>query len=186
MAVRKALPVDKLFETVFSEDIRMFRSLTVKFVRDPARDGMRGNVHFEGYRAFWPDGRPVATGLDAFCKHGQRLLGLGRHLRGCSERLIELICFPLSGRDDDLVRIPGHRVRRFFLERQGNHGRVHFLDGTPTNTIFEIGRDETPVLEWIGLPALAEGEQLWFDLAARAVEPAIRRASHERALQRAI
>jgi hypothetical protein len=144
---------------------------------------MRGNIHFEGYRAYWPDGRPVETGLDAFCKHGQRLLGLGRHLAGCTERLIELIFFPLSGRDDELVRIPGHRVRRFFLERQGNCGRVHFLDGTPTNTTFEVDRDEQRVLEWVGLPGMANGEQLWFDLAARPADPAARRPSRVLAYQ---
>src|SRR5579883_1717409 len=149
----------------------MSRSLTVLFRRDPSRDRQRGNIHFEGYQVCWPDGRAVDTGLDGFCKHGQRLLGLGRHLAGCRERLIELICFPLSGRDDDLVRIPGHRVRRFFLERQGRRGRIHFLDGTPTDTVFELGRDEYRVLEWIGLPAMREGEQQWMDLAARVVEP---------------
>jgi hypothetical protein len=144
---------------------------------------MRGNIHFEGYRAYWPDGRPVETGLDAFCKHGQRLLGLGRHLAGCTERLIELVFFPLSGRDDELVRIPGHRVRRFFLERQGNCGRVHFLDGTPTNTTFEMDRDENRVLEWVGLPGLTEGEQLWFDLAARPADPTVRRPGRVLAYQ---
>jgi hypothetical protein len=156
----------------------------VLFRRDPSRDRQRGNVHFEGYQVFWPDGRPVATGLDGFCKHGQRLLGLGRHLAGRNERWIELICFPLTGRDDDLVRIPGHRVRRFYLERQGDQGRMHFLDGTPTDTVFELGRDEYRVLEWIGLPMLRDGEQQWMDLAARAVEP-VERSYHprERALQ---
>jgi hypothetical protein len=144
---------------------------------------MRGNIHFEGYRAYWPDGRPVETGLDAFCKHGQRLLGLGRHLAGCTERLIELVFFPLAGRDDELVRIPGHRVRRFFLERQGNCGRVHFLDGTPTNTTFEMDRDESRVLEWVGLPGMTEGEQLWFDLAARPADPAMRRPGRVLAYQ---
>ena len=155
----------------------MSRTLTVLFRRDPSRDRQQGTIHFEGYQVYWPDGRTVHTGLDAFCKHGQRLLGLGRHLAGCRERLIELICFPLSGRDDDLTRIPGHRVRRFFLERHGRRGRIHFLDGTPTETIFEIGRDEYRVLEWIGLPALAEGEQQWMDLAARVVEPVGREAA---------
>jgi hypothetical protein len=148
----------------------MSRTLTVLFRRDPSRDRQQGKIYFEGYQVCWPDGRPVHTGLDAFCKHGQRLLGLGRHLAGCRERLIELICFPLSGRDDDLVRIPGHRVRRFFLERQGRRGRIHFLDGTPTETVFDLSRDECRVLEWIGLPAMRDGEQRWMDLAARAVE----------------
>ncbi len=151
----------------------MSRSITVLFRRDPSRDRSKGDISFEGYEVLWPNGRPVAVGLDAFCKHGQRLLGLGRHLRGCKERLIQLRCFPLSGRDDDLNRIPGSRVRRFFIERRGLQGRIHFLDGTPTDTVFEIGQDETRVLEWIGLPLMNDGDVQWIDLAAAVVEPAI-------------
>jgi hypothetical protein len=150
----------------------MSRTLTVLFRRDPSRDRCRDNIRFEGYQALWPDGRPVAVGLDAFCKHGQRLLGLGRHLTGCTERLIELLCFPLQSREDKLTRIPGHRIRRFCLKRQGSRGRIHFLDGTPTDTVFEIGRDEPRVLEWIGLPSLGESAEQWVDIGARPVEPA--------------
>jgi hypothetical protein len=148
----------------------MKRSLTVLFRRDPSRDRQRDKIHFEGYQVLWPDGQEVTVGLDALCKHGQRLLGLGKHLAGCSERLIELIFYPLRGREDHLTRIPGHRVRRFCLKREGRRGRVHFLDGTPTETVFEMDRDEARVLEWTGLPDLSEGEHQWFDLAARAVE----------------
>jgi hypothetical protein len=144
----------------------MARTLTVLFRRDPTRDRQHGHINFEGYEILWPDGRPIATGLNAFCYHGQRLLGLGRHLAGRHERLLRLICVPLKGRDDHLTRLPGHRVRRFFVERRGNLGRVHFLDGTPTETVFEIGRDEWKVLRWIGLPWLGDGEQQWIDLAA--------------------
>jgi hypothetical protein len=160
----------------------MSRSLTVLFRRDPSRDRDHGSVSFEGYQVLWPDGRPVTVGLDAFCKHGQRLFGLGRHLSGCSERLVELICFPLCSRDDDLTRIPGHRVRRFCLQRRGRRGRVHFLDGTPTETVFELGRDEARVVEWIGLASLREGGQQWFDLAAHTIDamavPDARRVAH--------
>ena len=148
----------------------MSRALTLLFQRDPSRDRRSGPIRYEGYRVLWPDRRPVAVGLDAFCLHGQRLLGLGKHLAGRRERLIEVICFPLRDRDDDLVRIPGCRVRRFFLERHGPLGRIHFLDGTPTDVAFELGRDEPSVLNWIGLPSVAEGGQQWFDLAARPVE----------------
>jgi hypothetical protein len=55
--------------------------------------------------------------------------------------------------------------------RQGSRGRLHFLDGTPTDTIFDLGRDEYRVLEWIGLPLLNDGDQQWVDLAARVVDP---------------
>jgi hypothetical protein len=145
----------------------MERTLTILFRRDPARDHQRDAIPFEGYQLLWPDGRPVSVGIDAFCKHGQRLLGLGRCLRDCAERLIELAVFPLSGRDDDLTRLPGCRVRRFFLERHGPHGRIHFLDGTPTAAVFDLQRDEPQVLNWIGLPTLRDGERQWLDLAAR-------------------
>ncbi|GIW80065.1 MAG: hypothetical protein KatS3mg105_1872 [Gemmatales bacterium] len=147
----------------------MSRSLRIIFRRDPSRDHHKGEIAFEGYKVFWPNGEPVTVGLDSFCKHGQRLLGLGKHLKGCSERLIELICIPLKSRDCDMTRIPGHRVRRFCLKREGNVGRVHFLDGTPTATVFTIDHDEPKVLEWIGLPDLKEGDQQWIDLAARPI-----------------
>mgnify|MGYP006915229407 CR=1 FL=1 len=150
----------------------MSRHITLLFRRDPSRDRQDDKVHFEGYRAFWPDGREVDVGLDAFCKHGQRLLGLGKHLAGCREKFIQMICFPLAGRDDDLNRIPGHRVRRFYLQRTGDIGRIHFMDGTPTTITFDVNRDEPPLLDWLGLTDLTCGDRQWFDLAATAVETA--------------
>jgi hypothetical protein len=156
----------------------MARTLTILFRRDPTKDRQRESIQYEGYQPFWPDGRPVAIGLDAFCKHGQRLLGLGKHLAGREERLLRVLCLPLRGRDDDLNRLPGFRVRRFFVERHGMTGRLHFLDGTPTTIVFEIGRDEPKVLNWIGLPDLEDGEQLWFDIAAMPVESVVH--SHAR------
>ncbi len=144
----------------------MSRTLTVVFRRDPSRDHQKEQIKFEGYSVFWPDGRPVTVGLDAFCKHGQRLLGLGKHLAGCREKLVTLVYLPLSGLEDDLHRIPGHRVRRFYLERQGQIGRLHFMNGTPTTITFDLSQDDSRVLHWIGLPNLEDGDHQWFDLAA--------------------
>lgn len=146
------------------------RTLTILFRRDPSRDRQENDIHFEGYEMLWPDGRPATVGLDAFCKHGQRLLGLGRHLEGRRERLLDLLCFPLADRDDDLIKLPGCRVRRFFLQRNGDQGRIHFLDGTPTAIVFDLQQDERKVLNWIGLTRLADGDVQWFDLAARPAE----------------
>jgi hypothetical protein len=145
----------------------MTNTLTVLFRRDPSRDRLEDNISFEGYQIFWTDGRPATVGLDAFCKHGQRLLSLGRHLAGRRERLLDLLCFHLAEREDDLTRLPGHRVRRFCLRRTGSQGRIHFLDRTPTAIVFDLDQDEAKVLDWIGLPKLADGEELWFDIAAR-------------------
>jgi hypothetical protein len=156
----------------------MSRTLILLFRRDPSRDRQTENVHFKGYVPLWPDGRPVAIGLDALCMHGQRLLGLGKRLAGCQEKLVKLVCLPISNRDDDLNRIPGHRVRRFYLLRTGNVGRIHFMDGTPTVATVELGRDEPRVIHWIGLNTLEDGEVLWFDLAAVEVDTAIFQARH--------
>lgn len=147
----------------------MSRTLTVLFRRDLAKDRQNSNIDYEGYEMLWPDGAPVAVGLEAFCKHGQRLLGLGRHLGSCTEKLLELGMYPLEGREDNLTRIPGSRVRRFFIERQGSCGRVHFMDGTPTAAVFDVERDEQRVLDWIGLPTLNDGGRQWFDVAAKPV-----------------
>jgi hypothetical protein len=149
----------------------MARTLTVLFRRDPSRDKQNGSIHYEGYQILWPDGGVVALGLDGFCRHGQRLLGLGRYLAGCAEKLIDIICFPLASPEDNMTRMPGHRVRRFCLKRTGTQGRLHFLDGTPTDAVFDLGRDEPRVLTWLGLPTIPDGGRLWFDLAARAQEP---------------
>lgn len=149
----------------------MPRTLKVLFRREPSRDRMENDIAFEGYEFLWPDGRPLAVGFDALCKHGQRLLGLGRHLKGCRERMMEVLCIPLRDREDEMSRLPGARVRRFMLKREGRQGRLHFLDGTPTTVIFDLDRDEAPVLHWVGLPGLADGGELWFDLAARPSEP---------------
>jgi hypothetical protein len=148
----------------------MARTLTILFRRDPSRDRLNEEILFEGYEPLWPNGKAVAVGLDAFCKHGIRLLGLGKHLAGRRERLIKLVCLPLAGPEDELHRLPGHRVRRFFMERSGQVGRIHFFQGTPTAVTFEIGRDEPRVLRWIGLPGLGDGQRLWFDLAAGAAD----------------
>ena len=145
----------------------MHRTLILLFRRDPERDGMHGKVPVEGYQISWPDGRPVALGLKAFCKHGRRLLGLKGCLNGCSERLVELICFPVTDQDANLTRLPGHRVRRFCLARFGALGRLHFLDGTPTDVVFDLDRDDPAVLAWIGLRALPDGERQWLDVGAR-------------------
>jgi hypothetical protein len=147
----------------------MTRTLRVLMRRDPARDRQDGNTSLEGYEICWPDGRPLGVGFDAFCTQGQRLFGLGRHLNGCPERLVEMIYVPKSGLDDGLTRLPGHRVRRFFLRREGRLGRLHFFNGTPTSVVLDLDRDERPVLDWIGLPELRDGESGWFDLAAHPV-----------------
>lgn len=156
----------------------MSRTLILLFRRDPSRDRQTETIKFEGYEPLWPDGRPVAVGLDAFCKHGLRLLGLGKHLAGCQEKLVKLVCLPLSGREDDLNRIPGYRVRRFYLLRTGNVGRIHFMDGTPTVASFELGVDEPKVVHWLGLHTLQDGEVLWFDLAAVGMDTAIFQSRH--------
>ena len=151
----------------------MERTLRVLLQRNPTQD-RHDQVALAGYEVLWPDGQPLSVGFSAFCKQGQRLLGLGRPLRGPHELLVDLICVPLADREQRMTRMAGHRVRRFCLRRSGRQARLHFLDGTPTAIVLDLDRDEPHVLHWVGVPALADGERLWFDLAARTVaeEPA--------------
>ncbi len=145
--------------------------LCVLLQRDPARDRQDNQLVFTGYRVLGPDRRPLSLGFDAFCKQGQRLLGLGRCLGERREQLIDLLCIPLAGSQDSLTRLPGHRVRRFCLRRSGRQRRLHFLDGTPTAILLDLDCDEPDVLDWIGLPGLGDGDSGWFDLAACTVVP---------------
>jgi hypothetical protein len=151
----------------------MGRSLDILFRRDPSRDRIEGGIQFEGYRMCWPDGTPVSVGVDALCSHGQRLLGLGALLAGRQERLLELIAFPQVTGRENMTRLAGHRVRRFFVERNGQSARMHFMDGTPTSIVFDYENDDERLLHWLGMYDLDEGERSWFDLAARAVGEAV-------------
>jgi hypothetical protein len=152
----------------------MSRTLRVLLRRDTSRDHAEEGISYEGYQFLWPDGRPLTVGLTALCKHGQRLLGLGRHMAGARERLVDLIIYPLPDNEAPMTRLPGHRVRRFSLGREGRQGRLYFFDGTPTTVVFDLDNDEARVLHWIGLPSLRDGERQWFDLAARPVETTVR------------
>ena len=145
---------------------------TLRFLlqRDPGKDRLDNDILYEGYQTLWPDGQPLSIGFDAFCKHGVRLLGLGRSMAGRRERLIDLSCFHLANREAALTRMPGHRIRRFYIRRSGRQGRLHFLDGTPTTIVLDMDQDEPRVQDWIGLSALGDGESQWFDLAACTVE----------------
>ncbi|MFO0810408.1 MAG: hypothetical protein U0746_17425 [Gemmataceae bacterium] len=145
----------------------MFRSLTILFRRDGTRDRARGDIDFRGVRMFWPDGREVAVGLSAFCGHGHKLLGLEGELDECRERPVELLCVPVRERGVRMTRLPGRRVRRFMLRRDGVRGRLHFLNGVATDIEFVIGRDEPRVLDWLGLTSLPDGGEAWMDIAAR-------------------
>jgi len=148
----------------------MERTLLLLFRRDLSRDRCEDEVNFEGYQVLWPDGRAVALNVDAFCKLGQRLLGLGRALAGCKERLIEIVCFPVRDREQQITHLPGHRVRRFILSREGQQGRLYFMDGTPTTVLLDLERDDPPILFLFHLAELLDGQRLWLDLAARAVD----------------
>lgn len=152
----------------------MSRTITVRFRRDATRDRRREDRPFAGYRMLWPDGREVDVGLEAFCRYGERLLGLDRHLAGAADGLIEVLCFPIADPAAPATRLPGRRARarRFFLERKGAQGRLHFIDGTPTEVNFVLGRDESRVVEWIGLAGTADGARICVDLAARPADGA--------------
>ena len=104
--------------------MRIVRTERFLLRRDPSRDRQDQQIHFEGYQVLWPDGQPVAVGIEAFCTIGQRLLGLGRYLAGRPQVVVEMLCFPLPDREANLTRVPGTRLRRLCLRRTGSQGQI--------------------------------------------------------------
>lgn len=143
------------------------RILTLLFERDTSVDHEKGTIQYSGFRFYWPNGQPVRTALDKFCQRGVRFLFGRKGLEGTG-RLLSLVCLPIDGMDAPLPELPpGIRSRRFFLLRIGQQGILHFFNGTPTDVVFEVGKDDPTVLEWIGLTqALADNARAWFDLVA--------------------
>lgn len=168
------MPVRAAHETArisFHSEPKMLppsRSLLLQFRRDPARDQIINQVEHVGFQILWPDGKPVALGIESFCCRGQRLLGLDRQMKGFQERLIELLCFqPLSG-DDDIIRLPGYRVRRFILERTGTIALLYFMNGVLTDTRLDLMNDDERILDWVDVRSLKDGERRFVDIVARA------------------
>jgi hypothetical protein len=127
----------------------MESTLRILLQRDPSRDHEDPQACLQGYNVLWPDGRPMSVGFDAFCRQGQRLLGLGRWLPECGRQLIDLNCFHVISREESMTRLPGHRVRRFCWRRKGRKGRLHFQDGTATAIVLDLDCDEPYLLELV-------------------------------------
>lgn len=148
----------------------MNRTIRMLFRRDPTRDGELNNVAMAGFELLWPDRRPVHFGLGNFCRQSQRILRIEHLVSPTEERAMEWVQFPLHSCEEPMTRLPGVRVRRFVIRRKGNVGRLHLVNGQPTEVTFEIGRDEPRVVDWVGLSRLRDGEELWFDFAVRQIE----------------
>jgi hypothetical protein len=160
-------------ETATKTTTQSGRSIVIRLTRNRSVDHTSGAVSYTGFHFYWPDGRPIQTGLDKFCQRGVRLL-FGRRGLERESQLVELMVISISGRDAPLPKTPpGTRSRRFFLLRQESRGILHFLNGTATDVIFDEWVDEPEVLDWIGLTdRLPEGVQGWLDMVALPVEEA--------------
>lgn len=145
------------------------RRLTVVFQRNPEHDGQRERIRFEGYKIAWPNGEAVTVGLHKFCQQGSRLI-LGRRMQAKNEQLVELGVHPVADLEAPLTRLDsGIRTRRFFLIRQAGRAQVFFFNGSPTEVFFDAEQDDPRVLAWLGVDAMKDGDQVWFDLSARSL-----------------
>ena len=143
------------------------RCLTLEVRRNACLDHAHDRIRYSGFSFFWPDGRPVSTGVSKLCQVGTRIL-LGKRFEGDS-LLVEIWVVP-TGEDAPKLALPkGIRSCRLLLKREGPRGIIHLFDRTPTDLIFEDDVDETPVLHWIGLSALGVDEEYWLDLFAKPV-----------------
>jgi hypothetical protein len=140
--------------------------LTVRFQSRPGTERVRGGITSAEYDIAWPDGSPVRTGLSSFCNIGSRLL-LGRRYQG-GAALVRLTVYPVAGLKAPLTRPGGGvRCRRLYALRHGDTIRLHFLDGTPTEAVFDAAQDEPPVLRWLQADRIRPGEPFWFDLGSQ-------------------
>jgi hypothetical protein len=140
--------------------------LTVLFQARPGTVHVRRGVTSSEYDISWPDGRPVHLGLSRFCNVGSRLL-LGRR-HGGATALVRVTLQPVAGLEAALPRPgPGVRRRRLYALRRGDTIRLHFLDGTPTEAVFDASRDDPTVLRWLHAERMRPGEPFWFDLASQ-------------------
>lgn len=151
------------------ETFHSARSLTVLFERNTSSDEESGRVRYSGYDIYWPDGSPVTLGLNRFCQFGARTL-FGR--KGVASSLLNLYLIPIESLESPLPKLPrGVRSRRFYIQRNGEEGRIMLLDGTPTDLVFDRRTDDSRVLHWVGLDRLQDEMKQWYDLVVLPVEP---------------
>jgi hypothetical protein len=143
--------------------------VTVVFQRRTTRDESNDGVDYLGYDILWPDGQPARLGLRRFCQIGSRIL-VGRGFDG-DRALVRISIYPVAGLDAPLTR-PGRgiRCRRLYAIRQPDSIRFYFLDGTPTEVVFDPRADERRVLRWVQAERMRPGEPYWFDFASQTVE----------------
>jgi hypothetical protein len=140
--------------------------LTVLLKRRRERDQAGEQVRYRGYDVFWPDGRPVSTGVQRFCQQGTRLL-LGRSVDP-EQALVQITLYPVDGLDAALTRPgTGVRCRRFYALRQNQAVRLYFFTGTPTEVCFDLRQDDPEVLRWLHAESLRAWRPFWFDLGSR-------------------
>jgi hypothetical protein len=146
--------------------MRPATELTLFLKRRPGTEHARAGITFAEYDIAWPDGRPVQIGLSRFCNSGARLL-LGRRYQG-QTALVRLTIYPIAGLEAALTcPFCGARCRRFYALRRGDCIRLHFLDGTPTETVFDATADDPRVLRWLQAEHMRSGEPFWFDMAGQ-------------------
>ena len=140
------------------------RTLKVRFCRNHQHDSSQGDIHYSGFSFTWPNGQPIRTGLNKFCQRGVQLF-FGKDGLQENDRLVKLICLPITENAPRTIAPLGARCRRFYLMRQGPLGIIYFRGGVVTDVVFDETLEEPEVLEWIGLtPDLQEGEKAWIDI----------------------
>lgn len=129
------------------------------------RDQSNGLAVFTGFDICYPDGQPISVGLRRFCLVGTRLL-LGK--ARVDRALVRLTLYPVASLEATMTR-PGRgvRCRRFYTLRNGNEIRLHFLDGTPTEVVFNDRLDDPVVLHWLRSGHIRPDTPFWFDLASQ-------------------
>jgi hypothetical protein len=140
--------------------------IRILLVRRRESDQSNGLAVFTGFDICYPDGQPISVGLRRFCHVGTRLL-LGR-ARDVDRALVRITLYPVASLEATLTRPEsGVRCRRFYALRNGNEIRLHFLNGTPTEVVFDDRKDDPVVLHWLRSSHIRPDTPFWFDLASQ-------------------
>jgi hypothetical protein len=163
--------IDKIKKRIFKieerKDAKMHKTITVQFKRNENYDAQKENIEYSGFDFLWQNGTPIKTGLDKFCQRGIKLF-LGKNGLNQPNQLLELTVISINSENDPLPKT-NCRSRRFYIKRENEKGIIHFMNGTPTDVIFNEEIDEPEVLNWIGLTPKLKNIA-WFDMVVKTVD----------------
>jgi hypothetical protein len=133
--------------------------------RNTHNDGACDNATYTGFDIFWEDGRPVQTSMARMCGIAVRHI-FGHQIPSGDLFPVQFHIVPQENPYSPRLALPRRfKPRRVYFQRLGPTAVLHLANGYRTDVVFHE-EDDPRMLQWVGLAALADGEQQWVDLVA--------------------